>query len=89
MIHRFSIVNENLVFSRIVCPAQQESLKFAGSDATVPCGKLQIWNDPAAAEQRGSSVTLLKKLGNTMAWDAEKSSKQQGMKSKKSFILIS
>jgi len=34
-------------------------------------------------------VTLLKKLGNTTAWDAEKSSKQQGMKSKKSFILIS
>jgi hypothetical protein len=34
-------------------------------------------------------VTLLKKLGNTMAWDAEKSSKQRGMKSKKSFILIS
>jgi len=37
----------------------------------------------------GFSVTLLKKLGNTMAWDAEKSSKQQGMKSKKSFTLIS
>jgi hypothetical protein len=37
----------------------------------------------------GSSVTLLKKLGNTMAWGAEKSSKQRGMISKKSFTLIS
>jgi len=40
-------------------------------------------------QSSGVFCTLWKKLGNTMAWDAEKSSKQQGMKSKKSFTLIS
>ena len=40
-------------------------------------------------QSSGVFCDAFEKTCNTMAWDAEKSSKQQGMKSKKSFILIS